>query len=102
MQAIIDAADEPSTGKSVGALREAIRQIVKSNDSEADTLCHLLSYAGVLAAADHRGFDGRYVPFAQRADARPLSDQRYPLNGWKGPGCQRDAIPSWFPRLVGP
>ncbi|MHB8954945.1 MAG: hypothetical protein ACYC4U_18385 [Pirellulaceae bacterium] len=100
LKAILNAATEETTGKSVGALKKAIRNIIKSNDAEADTLCHILSYAGILAVDDHRGFDGRFVSFARRADARPKSDQRYPLNCWKGPGYQRDAIRYWFPKIA--
>lgn len=101
LQSMIHAAGEASTGKSVGALKKAIRTIVKSNDAEADTLCHILSYVGILAADEHRGFDGPFVPFAEREDARPKSDQRYPLNCWKGPGYQRAAVRCWFPEIAG-
>jgi hypothetical protein len=100
LKAILDAGDDANTGKSVGALKKTIRKIIRSNDAEADTLCHILSYAGILAEDNHRGFDGQFVPFAQRADARPKSDQRYPLNCWKGPGYQRNAVRYWFPRIA--
>jgi hypothetical protein len=49
---------------------------------------------------DHRGFDGQFIPFADRADNRPDSDQRYPLNCWKGPGIQPSAVRYWFPELA--
>ncbi len=45
LKAILNAAAEETTGKSVGTLKKAIRNIIKSHDAEADTLCHILSYA---------------------------------------------------------
>jgi hypothetical protein len=100
LRAILNAVADASTGKSVGTLKKAVRKIIKSNDAEADTLCHILSYAGILAVDDHRGFDVQYVPFSRRADARPKSDQRYPLNCWKGPGYRHEAIRHWFPKIA--
>jgi len=100
LKQIIGIAADPATGKSVGTMKKAIRTIVKSNDAEADRLCHILSYAGILAVDDHRGFDGQFVPFVQREDARPKGDQRYPLNCWTGPGYQRLAIRYWFPKIA--
>lgn len=100
LRSILKAATDPVTGKSVGALKKAVRTLIKSNDAEADTLCHILSYAGLLAVDDHRGFDGQFIPFADRADNRPDSDQRYPLNCWKGPGIQPSAVRYWFPELA--
>jgi hypothetical protein len=100
LRSILDSAADPETGRSVTTLRRAIKKCIKSNDAEADTLCHILSYAGILATDKHRGFDEQFTPFAERADLRPGGDQRYPLNCWFGPGYRADAVRFWFPQIA--
>jgi hypothetical protein len=101
LEAILCAAADPTTGKTTTTLKKQIRKIIASNDAEADGLCHILGYAGILAPPDHPGYDGQYVPFERRDDGRPKSDQRYPLSSWRGPGYRIDGVRYWFPRLAG-
>jgi hypothetical protein len=100
LEAILSAAAGPTTGKTTSTLKKQIRKIIASNDAEADGICHILGYLGFLAPPDHPGYDARYVPFEQREDGRPESDQEYPLSWWRGPGYRIEGVRYWFPRLA--
>jgi len=82
-------------------MKKVIRKTIKSNDAEADGLCHILSFAGILATDKHPGFFSEFTPFAQRDDLKPKGDQKYPLNCWQGPGYNKEATAHWFPDLDG-
>lgn len=101
LNAILAAAAAPETGRTVTTMKKAICKIIKSNDSEADTLCHILAYAGILAVEDYPGFDGQYVPWNRRHEIQLNNDQSYSLTCWKGPGFRSDAVRYWFPELAG-
>ena len=99
LKAILDLATDPVQGKSVGKLKKGIKQIIKTNDAEADTLCHILSYAGILATEAFPGYDSKFIAYDDRAAIKGDNDQDYPLSCWKGPGIQSTAVQYWFPEL---
>ena len=99
LKAILDLATDPVQGKSVGKLKKGIKQIIKTNDAEADTLCHILSYAGILATEAFPGYDSKFIAYDDRAAIKGDNDQEYPLSCWKGPGIQSKAVQYWFPEL---
>lgn len=100
LRAILDAAGDAKSGKSVGALKKALKTIIKTNNYEADALLQALSCTGILATEKYPGFDKRYVRFADRGDLRGDSDQQYPLNCWEGPGYRAEAVRFWFPEIA--
>jgi len=85
---------------SVASLKKVIRKTIKSNDAEADTLCHILSYVGIIATEENPGFFADFVPFDQRDDSKPVGDERYPLNCWQGNAYNNDAANFWFPDAI--
>ena len=99
LQAILDLATDPVQGRSVSKLKKGIKGIIKTNDAEADTLCHILSYAGILATEAYPGFDSKFITYDDRAAFNGDNDQEYPLSCWKGPGIQAKAVQYWFPEL---
>jgi len=102
LRAILQAAADPKTGKSVGGLKKAIKTLIKTNNDEADNLCQILSFAGILADDEWRGFDGQFIPYALRGDKKAKGDQKYPLNCRTKPGIQAHAVQYWFPGILPP
>lgn len=100
LRAILRTATDDVTGKNVTSLKKAIRSIIGGTKEQADVLCHILAFAGILATDTNRGFDRQFVSFVDQNDDRPKSDQAYPLNCWAGPGVRNDAVTYWFPDLA--
>lgn len=100
LKSILDLAKDPVQGRSVSRLKKGIGKIIKTNDAEADTLCHILSYAGILATDVFPGFVSKFIDYENREGGNRDSDQNYPLCCWKGPGIQEHAVKFWFPELA--
>ena len=91
--------DASASAKNFSALKKALGPIVKSNDSERDSLCQILAYVGILQPPDCPSFADGYVQWDNRGDGNPRSDMNYPLGWWDGQSYCEAAAARWFPNL---
>jgi hypothetical protein len=80
-------------------LEKALAKVFPSSKSERDVLLNILGLCGILAPAEHPGFDSRFVPYSDRHDpTNDDSDWQYPVEWWHASdGVNWAAVQRFFP-----
>lgn len=99
LKSILKLIQDPVKGKSVNVLKKEIATLIPGNAVEAENVCQILAYIGVMATDKNPGFYPQYINDSDRVDGGRDTDRDYPLSCWKWPGYQSSAAKFWFPEL---
>lgn len=99
-QVLADVLNVVARSRTVGEIKKSLARVIKSNDSERAMLCEILAYAGVIRPHGIPSLAHSFIPWENRGDAKPHSDQQFPLNHWSGNGFCKEAVKYWFPAIL--